>query len=87
MRYNPLKGKVVVEPITEEKTKEGIFIPTNSKSNTIRAKVISISSMRDLSSEIEEESIVLFNKNKGEPLEDSLIVIEEKDILAIIEEE
>jgi len=87
MRYNPLKGKVVVEPITEEKTKEGIFIPTNSKSNTIRAKVISISSMRDLSSEIEEESIVLFNKNKGEPLEDSLIVIEEKDILAIIEED
>lgn len=94
--YKPVKERIIVEYVKEELSKEGIILTTTSLSENIKAKVVSVS---DKAEEVMVGDTVLFNKNKGQTLTDvvyynkekasieeskSLILLEEKDVLAII---
>ena len=82
----PLSGRVILEPKREEeKTKSGIVLPdTAEKEKSREGKIIGVAS--DVK-KVKKGDQVLYKEYAGEEVKmngKDLIILEEKDILAII---
>lgn len=96
-KLRPLGDKVVIQPDKEEeKTKGGVLLPeTASKEKPQQGKVIAVGPGRTLDNgkviplTVKPEDRVIYAKYSGNEItveEEELLIISEKDILAIIEE-
>jgi len=89
MKIKPLGRRVLAKKIEEEqrKTAGGIVLPESAKSDkVVRAKVIAIGT--DEKSEVKKGDEIIVSSFAGTEVEmgnEKLILVMEKDILAIIE--
>lgn len=91
----PLGDRVVIRPsVREETTRSGIVLPDTAKEKPQEGTVIAVGHGRILdngqrvSPEVEEGSKVLFAKYAGTEVkvgDEELLILSEKDILAILE--
>jgi len=94
VRFKPLGDRVVVEPIEkEETTASGIVLPETAKEKPQEGKVIAVGpGRRDeegkrIPMDVKEGDRVLFAKYAGTEVkldDKKLLILSEKDILAII---
>jgi chaperonin GroES len=95
-KLRPMGDRVVIKPIArEETTRSGIVLPDTSKEKPQRGEVIAVGTGRvtDDGKRIEMElkvgDTVLFAKYAGTEFkldDDELLILSEKDILAIVSE-
>jgi len=95
-RLQPMGDRVVIRPAArEETTRSGIVLPDTSKEKPERGEVLAVGNGRvtdegkRLEMDVKVGDIVLFAKYAGTEfkLEDEeLLILSEKDILAIIDE-
>ena len=95
VKLRPLGDKVVVQPTArEETTKSGIVLPDTAKEKPQEGKIIAVGSGRTLDNgekvkvEVQEGQKVLYAKYAGTEFkleDDDLLILSEKDILAVIE--
>jgi chaperonin GroES len=95
-KLRPMGDRVVVRPAArEETTKSGIVLPDTSKEKPQRGEVIAAGTGRltdegqRIAMELKVGDTVLFAKYAGTEFkldEDEVLILSEKDILAIIEE-
>ncbi len=96
MSLKPLGDRVVVKPMSrEEVTKSGIVLPDTAKEKPQEGLVVAVGGGRVLDNgqrlavELKEGDRVLFAKYAGTEFkrnEDELLILSEKDILAIVTE-
>ncbi len=96
LTLKPLGDRVVVRPQTrEEVTRSGIVLPDTAKEKPQRGEVIAVGQGRmdedgdRIPMEVKEGDKVLFAKYAGTEFkvdDDELLILSEKDILAIINE-
>ena len=94
-KLRPLADRVVVKVLeSEEKTKGGIFLPDTAKEKPQQAKVVAVGPGKTLDNgtksqvDVKEGDVVLFAKYSGTEVKvDGVeyLVIEKKDILAVVE--
>jgi chaperonin GroES len=90
----PLGDRLIVEPLTEEETREsGIVIPDMAKEKPQRGKVLAVGEGRveggeSVSPQVKEGEVVLFSLYGGTEItvdERRLLVLRESDVLAVID--
>ncbi len=96
MGLKPLGDRVVVKPMSrEEVTKSGIVLPDTAKEKPQEGTVIAVGAGRVLDNgqrlavELKEGDRVLFAKYAGTEFkrnDDELLILSEKDILAVVTE-
>jgi chaperonin GroES len=96
IKLKPLGDRVVVKPATrEETTKSGIVLPDTAKEKPQRGTVIAVGEGRKdddgdrIPMDVKVGDTVLFAKYAGTEFKidaDELLILTEKDILAVIEE-
>ena len=96
--FKPLGDRVVLDPLEEEeRTKSGIILPDSAKEKPQEGMVIAVGSGRMLDNgqkvppEVKKGDRVLFQKYAGTEVkigedDKKLLILAEKDILAIVEE-
>ena len=94
-KLRPLGDRVVIKPATrEEATKSGILLPDTSKEKPQRGSIIAVvDGRRDddgdrIEMDVKVGDTVLFAKYAGTEFkldEEELLILAEKDILAVIE--
>ncbi|NLO56665.1 MAG: co-chaperone GroES [Thermovirga sp.] len=95
MQLKPLGDRIVVKVLTqEEKTKGGIVIPDTAKEKPQEGEVLAIGSGRVLENgqklplEVKKGDKILFSKYGGTEVKiegEDLLILSERDILAILE--
>ena len=95
-KLRPMGNRVVIKPAArEETTKSGIVLPDTSKEKPQRGEVIATGTGRvtddgkRVEMEVKVGDIVLFAKYAGTEFkleDDELLILSEKDILAIVSE-
>jgi chaperonin GroES len=92
-KIRPLGDRVVVQAMTQEKSKSGIIIPDTAKEKPQQGKVVAVGPGRlsesgdRLEPEVKEGDVVLFGKYSGTEIEidsDALLILRESDILAVL---
>jgi len=92
-KIRPLGDRVVVQAMTQEKSKSGIIIPDTAKERPQQGKVVAVGPGRlsesgdRLEPEVKEGDVVLFGKYSGTEIEvdsDALLILRESDILAVL---
>ena len=92
-KIRPLGDRVVVQAMTQEKSKSGIIIPDTAKEKPQQGKVVAVGPGRlsesgdRLEPEVKEGDVVLFGKYSGTEIEvdsDPLLILRESDILAVL---
>jgi chaperonin GroES len=96
IKLKPLGDRVVIKPATrEETTKSGIVLPDTAKEKPQRGTVIAVGEGRKdddgdrIPVDVKVGDTVLFAKYAGTEFKidnDELLILTEKDILAVIEE-
>jgi chaperonin GroES len=94
-KLRPLGDRVVIKPATrEEATKSGILLPDTSKEKPQRGSIIAVGEGRRdddgdrIEMDVKVGDTVLFAKYAGTEFkldEEELLILAEKDILAVIE--
>lgn len=95
-KLRPMGDRVVVKPaVREETTRSGIVLPDTSKEKPQRGEVLAVGTGRvtddgkRLEMEVKVGDTVLFAKYAGTEFkldDDELLILSEKDILAILSE-
>ncbi len=95
MGLRPLGDRVVIRPLArEEVTKSGIVLPDTAKEKPQQGEVLAVGPGRILDSgervnmDVKESDRVLFAKYAGTEFkleEEELLILSEKDILAVME--
>jgi len=95
VKFKPLSDRIVVEPIEkEETTASGIVLPETAKEKPQEGKVVAVGPGRLLDNgerapmEVKVDDRVIFAKYAGTEVkldDKKLLILSEKDILAIIE--
>lgn len=90
MQVKPLQDRVLVKRLDEEtKTASGIIIPDSAKEKPTKGTVISVGNgTKDEPMTVKSGDTVLFAKWGGTEIDvdgDTLLIMKESDILAIIE--
>jgi len=95
VKFKPLSDRVIVEPIEkEETTASGIVLPETAKEKPQEGKVLAVGpGRRDeegklIPMDVKEGDCVLFAKYAGTEVkldDKKLLILSEKDILAIVE--
>ena len=78
---HPVNGYVVLKPYKESATKSGILLPENTREKPMRGTVVSTEDGKSIGTE------VIYSKYGAIDLKydgESLIVIRERDIIAVI---
>ena len=92
-KIRPLGDRVVVQAMTQEKSKSGIIIPDTAKEKPQQGEVVAVGPGRlsesgdRLEPEVKEGDVVLFGKYSGTEIEvdsDALLILRESDILAVL---
>ena len=79
-----LHDYVYIEHVTEEKTKSGLYIPTNEVDKQLKGRVLMVG--KDIDDEnIKVGTVVYFDKLNASPFLDNYL-IEYSDIIAVIPE-
>ncbi len=91
MKIKPVGERVLLKPILEEeKTKGGIYIPESARENNKKGKVIEVGEDKEGKSlPLKKDMIVLYSGYSNEEIElegEKYIIVDYKDIIAIIEE-
>jgi chaperonin GroES len=96
IKLKPLGDRVVVKPATrEETTKSGIVLPDTAKEKPQRGTVVAVGEGRKdddgdrIEMDVKVGDVVLFAKYAGTEFKlesEDLLILTEKDILAVIEE-
>jgi chaperonin GroES len=96
IKLKPLGDRVVVKPATrEETTKSGIVLPDTAKEKPQRGTIVAVGEGRKdddgdrIPMDVKVGDTVLFAKYAGTEFKidaDELLILTEKDILAVIEE-
>ena len=96
MNFRPLHDRVLVRRVTaEEKTAGGIIIPDTAKEKPIEGRVVAVGNGKLLKNgtlrplDVKVGDTVLFAKYGGTEFkheDEDLLILTEKDILAIIED-
>ncbi len=91
----PLADRVLIEPApAEDKTVSGLYIPDNAKEKPMQGKVIAVGSGKYtdngqlIKPEVKAGDEVVFAKYSGTPVKHAgkdYLILEERDILAIVE--
>ncbi|MFN8614532.1 MAG: co-chaperone GroES [Vampirovibrionales bacterium] len=93
LKIQPLADRVVIQPIEEETTAGGIYIPDTAREKPIKGRVVAVGSGRTLDTgakeamTVKEGDTVLFAKYGGTELKwdgTDYKILKESDILAII---
>lgn len=94
-KLKPLNDKLIVEKVeAEEKTEGGIYLPSGSQEKPQEGRVIAVGpgSLNEKGErkelQVKEGDLVLYSKYSGTEVKISgkeLLIISEKDVLAIIE--
>ncbi len=94
MKLQPLGDRIVVKALeSREKTKGGIILPDTAKEKPQEGKVVAVGKGKLLedgtvkSLEVKNGDTILFGKYAGTEVkvdEDSLLILREEDILAIV---
>ncbi|PWA08436.1 co-chaperone GroES [Pueribacillus theae] len=91
----PLGSRVVLKPLKEEEmTAGGIVIPDQSKEKPTKGKVVAVGKGRYqdkkiIPLQVKKDDTVIFSKYAGTEVkigEEEYLILDEKDILAILEE-
>jgi len=95
-KLRPLGDRVVIQPTArEEMTKSGIVLPDTVKEKPQKGKVLAVGPGRTLddgkreSIDVKEGDTVLYAKYAGTEFkieEEELLIVSQKDILAIVED-
>ena len=95
MKLVPLGDKVVIKQMeAEEKTKSGIVLPTQSKEKPQAAEVIAVGpggmvDGKEIKMQVKAGGKVIYSKYSGTEIKidgESLIIVRQDDILAIVED-
>jgi chaperonin GroES len=96
LKMKPLGDRLVVRPLSrEETTKSGIVLPDTAKEKPMRGVVLAVGEGRRdddgerIPMDVETGNQVLFAKYAGTEFkvdDEELLVLSEKDVLAVIEE-
>ena len=94
MKLRPLRDRVIVRRLEEEKTKGGIIIPDTAKEKPQQGEIIAVGNGKILENgttvplTVKEGDKVLFSKYAGNEVKvegEELLIMREDDILAVIE--
>jgi chaperonin GroES len=80
----PIGGKLLVEPLEEEKTVGGIIIPDTAKEKSQRGKIVAIGKIDEENPELKEGDTVIFDKYAGTEIEfdgKKYLILNKEDIL------
>jgi len=80
----PIAGKLLVEPMEEEKTVGGIIIPDTAKEKSQRGKIISIGKTDEDNPELKEGDVVIYDKYAGTEIElddKKYLILNKEDVL------
>lgn len=93
MKIHPLHDRVVISPVTEEKTIGGILLPDTAGEKPIRGEVVAVGPGKTLENgqtakmSVKPGDKVLYGKYAGTEVEfggKKLVVMREDDIMGII---
>ncbi len=90
MNLQPLFDKVIIKPLEKEKTTSGgIIIPDSATEKPQSGKILAVGAGKDNTPlTVKVGDVVIYGKYSGTEIEvsgDSLIIMQESDILAIID--
>ena len=80
----PMAGKLLVEPIQEEKTASGIIIPDTAKEKSQRGKIIAIGKTDEENPELKEGDTIIYDKYAGTEIEfedKKYLILNKEDVL------
>ena len=97
MKLKPLGDRVVVKPsLAEEQTKSGLFIPDSAKEKPVKGLVVAVGDGRwdeegskRIPLDVREKDVILYSKYGGTEIkieDEDLLILSERDILAIVAE-
>ncbi len=85
----PMSGKLLVEPISEEKTVGGIIIPDTAKEKSQRGKIVAMGKTDDENNPLKEGDTIIYDKYAGTEIEfddKKYLILNVEDVLLKINE-
>ncbi len=81
----PLKDRVIIKPILEDRTAGGLYLPDTVLEQPIaKGIVVAINSTNKLG--ISKDDVVIYQKFSGQSIGQENLLVSENDILAIVDD-